>query len=130
MSETKMRASGGRSRPASSRGHRSSKRAARAKLVRRRLKELGIVLSGSSGRTSDLYNAWIAKAYADVDLPKPWSEYSDDKGRVFYYNHNSGVSKWEHPLLNTFKGLLERSRLEPDLARTGYFRDLYYKLRK
>ncbi|QDZ23452.1 hypothetical protein HOP50_10g59910 [Chloropicon primus] len=117
-------------RRATSARHKSSKRAARAKLVRRRLKELGIVISTDQGRTNDLYNIWIAKAYAEVALPQPWSEYSDDKGRVFYYNHVSGVSKWEHPLFNTFRGLLERSRLEPDLARTGYFKDLYYKLRK
>ena len=127
------RAASARGRPSSSSSHprhKSSRRAARAKLVRRRLKELGIVLSTEKGRINDMYNIWIAKAYADVPLPKPWSEYSDDKGRIFYYNHVSGVSKWEHPLYNTFRGLLERSRLEPDLARTGYFKDLYHKLRK
>lgn len=127
------RAASARGRPSSSSSHprhKSSRRAARAKLVRRRLKELGIVLSTEKGRINDMYNIWIAKAYADVPLPKPWSEYSDDKGRNFYYNHVSGVSKWEHPLYNTFRGLLERSRLEPDLARTGYFKDLYHKLRK
>ena len=98
--------------------------------MRLRLKDLGISLSTTRGKVNDFYNIWIAKAFADVPLPSPWSEYSDEKGRVFYYNHVSGVSKWEHPLYNTFRGLLERSRLEPDLARTGYFKDLYYKLRK
>lgn len=127
-SAPKTRAASGRR--SSSARHKSSRRKARALLVRVRLKELGIVLSTDKGRVNDLYNVWIAKAYADVPLPRPWSEYSDEKGRVFYYNHVSGVSKWEHPLFNTFRGLLERSRLEPDLARTGYFKDLYYKLRK
>ena len=80
------RAASARGRPSSSSSHsrhKSSRRAARAKLVRRRLKELGIVLSTEKGRINDMYNIWIAKAYADVPLPKPWSEYSDDKGRIF-----------------------------------------------
>ena len=108
-----------------------SARAARARIVRRRAKELGIsIKSISETNLGDLYNAWIARAFADAPLPKPWSEYSDEEGRIFFYNHISGLSKWEHPLFNTFRGLLERSRLEPDLARHGYFRDLYYRLEK
>ena len=48
---------------------------------------------------------WVAVELARVKPPEPWSEYSDDKGQVFYYDHNSGQSQWHHPLLETFRTL-------------------------
>ena len=33
---------------------------------------------------------WIAVELARVTVPEPWSVYSDDQGRVFYYDHNTG----------------------------------------
>jgi hypothetical protein len=41
---------------------------------------------------------WVADELARVKLPEPWSEYSDDKGQAFFYDHNSGKARVPAPL--------------------------------
>lgn len=39
-------------------------------------------------------------------LPKSWTEYADDTGRVYYYNEASNQSAWEHPMDSVYRELL------------------------
>lgn len=39
-------------------------------------------------------------------LPKSWTEYTDDTGRVYYYNEASNQSAWEHPMDAVYRELL------------------------
>jgi hypothetical protein len=36
---------------------------------------------------------WVADELARVKPPEPWSEYSDDKGQPFFYDHNTGKAR-------------------------------------
>jgi hypothetical protein len=38
---------------------------------------------------------WIGHEFSRAGVPSPWSEYSDDHGQIFYYNHETCV----HPAL-------------------------------
>eukprot|EP00899_Mesostigma_viride_P026273 jgi/Mesvir1/6830/Mv09011-RA.1 len=76
--------------------------------------------------TSDLL--WLAEEFHNAAIPHPWSCYLDNEGRVFYYDHTTGVSEWTHPLLNTFRALFNKILEEPELRE--YYKDLYYKLRE
>eukprot|EP00439_Symbiodinium_sp_Y106_P058284 s4343_g8.t1 len=39
-------------------------------------------------------------------LPEPWTEHSDKKGRIFYWNRASRSSTWQHPMTPTHRALL------------------------
>ncbi|GHP04114.1 hypothetical protein PPROV_000286800 [Pycnococcus provasolii] len=71
---------------------------------------------------------WIAQEFYDARLPEPWSEYSDESSQIFYYDHSSGESRWEHPLLSTFRALLLKCEEEPQLLE--YYQELYGSLRQ
>eukprot|EP00232_Nephroselmis_pyriformis_P020233 CAMPEP_0182873750 /NCGR_PEP_ID=MMETSP0034_2-20130328/12522_1 /TAXON_ID=156128 /ORGANISM="Nephroselmis pyriformis, Strain CCMP717" /LENGTH=608 /DNA_ID=CAMNT_0025006423 /DNA_START=134 /DNA_END=1957 /DNA_ORIENTATION=+ len=71
---------------------------------------------------------WVADEFNAATLPEPWSEYSDEQGQIFYYDHNSGESQWTHPLLGTFRTLFLKCQEEPGLHE--YYKDLYHNLRQ
>mmetsp|Transcript_40300 Transcript_40300/g.104457 ORF Transcript_40300/g.104457 Transcript_40300/m.104457 type:complete len:339 (-) Transcript_40300:548-1564(-) len=53
---------------------------------------------------------WIAQEGLVAPLPDGWSEYTDHQGHQYYYNHNTGVSTWEHPLDAHYRSIVEENR--------------------
>mmetsp|Transcript_99401 Transcript_99401/g.186729 ORF Transcript_99401/g.186729 Transcript_99401/m.186729 type:complete len:1826 (+) Transcript_99401:93-5570(+) len=56
----------------------------------------------------DVYE-FLVKAL-EQDLPDPWTEHADKKGRIFYWNPASRQSSWSHPLASTHKSLVHAYR--------------------
>jgi hypothetical protein len=50
-----------------------------------RAQELGIDV------TLQTEYVWIGHEFSRAGVPSPWSEYSDDHGQIFYYNHETCV---------------------------------------
>lgn len=50
---------------------------------------------------------WVVQEAFDAPLPGSWAEYTDESGRVFYFNEASSQSTWEHPMDRVYRELLE-----------------------
>lgn len=46
---------------------------------------------------------WIATEALEAPLPSTWSEHFDSNDRVFYYNAQTRVSSWTHPLEHVYR---------------------------
>lgn len=53
---------------------------------------------------------WIAEEALHIPLPPGWTEYTDDRGRPYFHNQNTGESSWLHPLDELFHDLVEYYR--------------------
>uniref|UniRef100_A0A7S3D1Z0 WW domain-containing protein n=1 Tax=Palpitomonas bilix TaxID=652834 RepID=A0A7S3D1Z0_9EUKA len=53
---------------------------------------------------------WIAEEGLIAELPDGWGEYTDEKGRPYYYNHRTDKSQWEHPLDKEYRELYKRMK--------------------
>lgn len=53
---------------------------------------------------------WIAKESLIAALPSGWSQESTSAGALYYYNHESGESRWEHPEDDAFRQLFEETK--------------------
>lgn len=51
---------------------------------------------------------WIAQAALRAPIPPDWTECSNQKGEIFYYNSATKDSSWEHPIDGFFRILTER----------------------
>mmetsp|Transcript_38644 Transcript_38644/g.86434 ORF Transcript_38644/g.86434 Transcript_38644/m.86434 type:complete len:305 (+) Transcript_38644:72-986(+) len=61
---------------------------------------LGIDLS----QHADL--VWVVEEAFNAPLPLSWTEYTDDEGRVYFFNQSSSQSTWEHPMDAVYRELL------------------------
>mmetsp|Transcript_25210 Transcript_25210/g.59481 ORF Transcript_25210/g.59481 Transcript_25210/m.59481 type:complete len:115 (+) Transcript_25210:93-437(+) len=41
---------------------------------------------------------WIAERALNAPLPSHWTEHLDGQGRIFFMNHRTNSSSWDHPL--------------------------------
>ncbi|CAJ1343625.1 unnamed protein product, partial [Effrenium voratum] len=57
-------------------------------------------------RHSDLM--WVVEQAFNAPLPMSWTEYTDDEGRVYFFNQSSSQSTWEHPMDSVYRELLSR----------------------
>ena len=49
---------------------------------------------------------WVAEEFWLSPLPESWEEVITDDDHVYYVNSTSGVTQWEHPLEQYYKGLI------------------------
>jgi len=50
---------------------------------------------------------WVAHEAFNATLPANYAEYTNEEGRVYYFNEVSGQSSWEHPLDQVYRETLE-----------------------
>ena len=60
---------------------------------------------------------WIAADALKAPLPVSWSAQRDTKDRVFFYNHLTNQSTWDHPLDPHFRQLRDKYRQSESMAR-------------
>jgi Ca2+-binding EF-hand superfamily protein len=53
---------------------------------------------------------WIAVDALRAPLPINWSAQKDSEGRIYFYNHISNQSRWDHPLDSHFRMLRDEYR--------------------
>lgn len=53
---------------------------------------------------------WIAEEFWLSPLPDHWEEVITEENTVYYVNSNSGVTQWEHPLEQYYKGLIHMKK--------------------
>lgn len=49
---------------------------------------------------------WVVQEAFNAPLPLSWTEYTDDEGRVYFFNQSSSQSTWEHPMDAVYRELL------------------------
>lgn len=49
---------------------------------------------------------WVVQEAFNAPLPLSWTEYTDDEGRVYFFNQSSSQSTWEHPMDSVYRELL------------------------
>eukprot|EP00741_Cyanophora_paradoxa_P014312 tig00020780_g13803.t1 len=52
----------------------------------------------------------IAEEAYDAPLPAPWRQIDDGQGRLYFYNDETDVSQWEHPLDKHYRAYLSVRR--------------------
>eukprot|EP00747_Dinoflagellata_sp_TGD_P168793 gnl/TRDRNA2_/TRDRNA2_196036_c0_seq1.p1 gnl/TRDRNA2_/TRDRNA2_196036_c0~~gnl/TRDRNA2_/TRDRNA2_196036_c0_seq1.p1 ORF type:complete len:371 (+),score=67.75 gnl/TRDRNA2_/TRDRNA2_196036_c0_seq1:100-1113(+) len=50
---------------------------------------------------------WIAEEGLKCPLPHPWKVYATDAGEVFYFNHQTNKSVWDHPCDEFYRKLFQ-----------------------
>ena len=55
---------------------------------------------------SEGFLLWIAEDGIQAALPANYSQHTDDKGEVYYYNADSKESSWEHPMDQHYRQLV------------------------
>mmetsp|Transcript_44293 Transcript_44293/g.102313 ORF Transcript_44293/g.102313 Transcript_44293/m.102313 type:complete len:301 (+) Transcript_44293:3-905(+) len=50
---------------------------------------------------------WVVQQAFQAPLPRSWTEYVDDEGRVYFFNLVTEQSTWEHPLDGIYRELIE-----------------------
>ncbi|XP_055941952.1 centrosomal protein of 164 kDa-like isoform X2 [Argiope bruennichi] len=53
---------------------------------------------------------WIAEEGLAANVPEPWLILSDEKGRIFYSNFETGEKSWVHPLDKEYAALVIQER--------------------
>ena len=56
---------------------------------------------------SEAYLLWIAEDGIQAALPANFTQHTDDKGEVYFYNVETQESSWEHPMDNHYRQLVE-----------------------
>jgi len=55
---------------------------------------------------------WIAVEAMFAPLPRNWQEFENENGQIYYYNHSTKISQWEHPLDDYHKSLYRKQKEE------------------
>lgn len=55
---------------------------------------------------------WIAAKSLLAALPEGWVQYKDSEGRLYYHNHDSGKSRWDHPMDEQYRDLYQTYTLQ------------------
>jgi centrosomal protein CEP164 len=50
---------------------------------------------------------WVVHEAFNAPLPGTFAEYTNEEGRVYYFNEVTGQSSWEHPLDQVYREVLE-----------------------
>merc|ERR1739848_555749 len=58
----------------------------------------------------DAEYTWVMQAFADTELPVPWTSYLGVGSIVCYLNNESQETTWKHPFYDYFVQLLEHCR--------------------
>jgi len=53
---------------------------------------------------------WVVEAFAEVELPAPWTSYKGVGSIVCYLNNESQETTWKHPFYDYFSQLLDHCR--------------------
>eukprot|EP00741_Cyanophora_paradoxa_P014318 tig00020780_g13809.t1 len=48
----------------------------------------------------------------EAPVPEPWLEIDDGQGRIYFYNEETDVSQWEHPLDKHYAAMVARMKEE------------------
>ena len=75
---------------------------------RREVEEYAIYLGMDPAKDGELL--WIADLALSAPLPKDWTEHTDAKGNIFFYNGKTKTSTYEHPLDRTFRQYYSKLR--------------------
>eukprot|EP00434_Breviolum_minutum_P020681 symbB.v1.2.018235.t1/scaffold1444.1/size126574/4 len=59
---------------------------------------------------------WVVQEAFNAPLPLSWTEYTDDEGRVYFFNQSSSQSTWEHPMDSVYRELLSWGNPEEELT--------------
>lgn len=59
-------------------------------------------------REKDTHLFWIAEMALTAPLPVGWTEHQDSSGNIFFFNRDSGMSTYEHPMDASFKAYYAR----------------------
>ncbi|CAE7949475.1 nasB, partial [Symbiodinium sp. KB8] len=62
---------------------------------------------------------WVVQEAFNAPLPLSWTEYTDDEGRVYFFNQSSSQSTWEHPMDAVYRELLTSLALVASLDAMG-----------
>ncbi|CAD7944297.1 unnamed protein product [Amoebophrya sp. A25] len=54
--------------------------------------------------------SWVVEAFAEVELPVPWTSYKGVGSIVCYLNNESQETTWKHPFYDYFSQLLDHCR--------------------
>ena len=73
---------------------------------------------------SEPHMLWIARDALKAPLPINWTVQRDSKGRVFFYNHLSNQSRWDHPSDPHFHSLRDKCRREGSKAAETHFNSI------
>ncbi|GFQ78662.1 uncharacterized protein TNCT_463091 [Trichonephila clavata] len=80
-------------------------------------KQIGIDLQ------NEKHLMWIAEEGLAANVPEPWLILSDEKGRIFYSNYETGEKSWCHPLDKEYAALVVQERrkfLHSPLSNCGF----------
>ena len=55
---------------------------------------------------AEAFLLWIAEDGIQAALPPNYTQHSDDKGEVYYYNSDNKESSWEHPMDDHYRQLV------------------------
>lgn len=61
---------------------------------------------------------WIAVKGLKEPLPGAWKPCKDGEGNVYYFNFNTGESKWDHPCDEIFKNMYKEEKIKKEAATT------------
>uniref|UniRef100_A0A0G4I5T8 WW domain-containing protein n=1 Tax=Chromera velia CCMP2878 TaxID=1169474 RepID=A0A0G4I5T8_9ALVE len=57
---------------------------------------------------------WIAREGLKAPLPESWKPCQTAEGDIFYFNYQTGESKWDHPCDEHYKQLFEKKKAEKE----------------
>jgi len=66
---------------------------------------------------------WIARQGLKTPLPKPWQPCESASGDIFYFNPESGESKWDHPCDDELRQLYAAEKAKKGGANSGESKD-------
>ncbi|EKX45480.1 hypothetical protein GUITHDRAFT_139039 [Guillardia theta CCMP2712] len=62
--------------------------------------------------TTEPHLLWIAEEGVAAELPEDYTQHTNKKGEVYYFNNKTKISQWEHPLDQKYKELVVIKRAE------------------
>ncbi|GBL86902.1 hypothetical protein AVEN_218650-1 [Araneus ventricosus] len=69
---------------------------------------------------NEKYLMWIAEEGLSATVPEPWLILSDEKGRIFYSNFETGEKSWLHPLDKEYAALVIQERRKSPFSDCGF----------
>ena len=76
------------------------------------VREYAIYLGMDPDSEQDKELLYIAKWAIMAPVPEGWMEYTDGDGNEYYYNQQTGVSTYEHPMDDQYRSYYRQLKAE------------------